>query len=73
MLETSQIVAPSTPDVQSGRPATAVSLTRVGIRGVEKVISVADGHGLYFAELECFVDLDRSARRASTCRASRRS
>ncbi len=58
MLETSQIVAPATPDVQSGRPATQVSLTRVGIRGVEKVISVADGHGLYFAELECFVDLD---------------
>ncbi|MDX6637910.1 MAG: cyclohydrolase, partial [Solirubrobacterales bacterium] len=58
MLETSQILPASTPDVQSGRPATQVSLTRVGIRGVEKVISVADGHGLYFAELECFVDLD---------------
>jgi GTP cyclohydrolase I/GTP cyclohydrolase-4 len=55
----------TTPDVQAGRPATAVSLTRVGVRGVEKVISVG-GHGsaadadgrLYFAELECFVDLN---------------
>jgi GTP cyclohydrolase IV len=48
--------APSTPDVQAGRPATEVSLTRVGVRGVEKVITVADR--LYFAELECFVDLN---------------
>jgi GTP cyclohydrolase-4 len=59
MLETSQVVPASTPDVQSGQPATQVSLTRVGIRGVEKVISVADGQGLYFAEMECFVDLDK--------------
>jgi GTP cyclohydrolase I/GTP cyclohydrolase-4 len=48
--------AQSTPDVQAGRPATEVSLTRVGVRGVEKVITVADR--LYFAELECFVDLN---------------
>src|SRR4051794_25072755 len=51
-------------DVQAGRPATPISLTRVGVRGVEKVIHVtapagsADERGsLYFAELECFVDL----------------
>ena len=43
-------------DVQSGRPATEVSLTRVGVREVEKVIRVAGDH--YFAELECFVDLN---------------
>src|SRR3954468_11969328 len=54
-----------TPDVQAGRPATPVSLTRVGVRGVEKVIHVAAPGGspdergsLYFAELECFVDLN---------------
>jgi len=46
-----------------------VSLTRVGVRGIEKVIRVgghraasgdgADGPGNYFfAELECFVDLN---------------
>ncbi len=46
----------STPDVQAGRPATEVSLTRVGVRGVEKVIAVAGDH--YFAELACFVDLN---------------
>jgi GTP cyclohydrolase I/GTP cyclohydrolase-4 len=58
------------PDVQAGRPATEVSLTRVGVRGVEKVIRVggtpaapgrspADAAGNYFfAELECFVDLN---------------
>jgi GTP cyclohydrolase IV len=46
----------TTPDVQAGRPTTEVSLTRVGVRGVEKAITVADR--LYFAELACFVDLN---------------
>ena len=50
-------IAPGTPrDVQASRPATEVSLTRVGVRGVEKVIHVSGG--LYFAELACFVDLN---------------
>src|SRR5687768_18583903 len=53
----SSIHTVSTPDVQAGRPVTEVSLTRVGVRGVEKVIRVAGGD-LYFAELECFVDLN---------------
>ena len=54
------------PDVQARRPRTEVSLTRVGVAGVEKVIridpraavatSTATGQ-LYFAEFECFVDL----------------
>ncbi|MGI9020083.1 MAG: GTP cyclohydrolase MptA [Solirubrobacterales bacterium] len=52
----------TSPDVQASRPATEVSLTRVGVRGVEKVIQVngsADGRAsLFFAELECFVDLN---------------
>jgi GTP cyclohydrolase I/GTP cyclohydrolase-4 len=48
------------PDVQSGRPTTEVSLTRVGVRGVEKVIRVnGDAAGSYFfAQLDCFVDLN---------------
>ena len=50
------------PDVQARRPRTEVSLTRVGVRGVEKVIRIdpADGAGpqLFFAELECYVDLE---------------
>jgi GTP cyclohydrolase I/GTP cyclohydrolase-4 len=49
-------------DVQAGLPDTRVSLTRVGVRGVEKVIHVAspagDAPGLFFAELEAFVDLN---------------
>jgi GTP cyclohydrolase I/GTP cyclohydrolase-4 len=47
-------------DVQASRPSTQVSLTRVGVRGVEKVIHVRNGGGgnLYFAELACFVDLN---------------
>ena len=53
----SSIHTVSTPDVQAGRPATEVSLTRVGVRGVEKVIRISGGDH-YFAELECFVDLN---------------
>ena len=49
-------LSPTTPDVQAARPTTEVSLTRVGVRGVEKVIEVGGDH--YFAELECFVDLN---------------
>ena len=48
------------PDVQARVPATQVSLSRVGVTGVEKVIRVkADGtENLYHAEFECFVDLE---------------
>ncbi len=53
--------APS-PDVQARRPRTEVSLTRVGIRGVEKVIRIdvdeGEGPQLFFAEIECYVDLN---------------
>jgi GTP cyclohydrolase-4 len=46
-------------DVQGRRPATTVSLSRVGVTGVEKVIRIrANGaEQLFYAELECFVDL----------------
>src|ERR671922_268277 len=46
-------------DVQSRRPSTQVSLSRVGVTGVEKVLRVrSDGaEQLFYAELECFVDL----------------
>jgi GTP cyclohydrolase IV len=48
------------PDVQAGLPATQVSLSRVGVTGVEKVIRVkTDGtENLFYAEFECFVDLN---------------
>ena len=46
-------------DVQSRLPATQVSLSRVGVSGVEKVVRVRSNGGeqLFYAELECFVDL----------------
>jgi len=46
-------------DVQARRPGTHVSLTRVGVTGVEKVIRIGsqDTEQLFYAELECFVDL----------------
>ena len=42
-------------DVQSQTPTVHVSLSRVGVTGVEKVVRVRDQ--LYWARLECFVDL----------------
>src|SRR4029453_3186691 len=46
-------------DVQSRRPSTHVSLSRVGVTGVEKVIRIGSNgdEQLLSAELECFVDL----------------
>jgi GTP cyclohydrolase IV len=48
------------PDVQASAPTVRVSLSRVGVTGVEKVIRIAAGDGhpqLFSARLECFVDL----------------
>jgi GTP cyclohydrolase I/GTP cyclohydrolase-4 len=42
-------------DVQSRAPRVAVGLSRVGVTGVEKVVRIRDE--LFFARLECFVDL----------------
>src|SRR5918992_1097378 len=43
------------PDVQASAPTLHISLSRVGVTGVEKVIRVNDQ--LFSARLECFVDL----------------
>jgi GTP cyclohydrolase IV len=55
-----ETATPAAPDVQASVPATQVSLSRVGVTGVEKVIRVkADGaENLFYAEFECFVDLN---------------
>jgi GTP cyclohydrolase-4 len=48
------------PDVQASAPTVHVSLSRVGVTGVEKVIRIGAGDGhpqLFSARLECFVDL----------------
>jgi GTP cyclohydrolase-4 len=46
-------------DVQARRPATHVSLSRVGVTGVEKVLRIESNGSeqLFYAEVECFVDL----------------
>jgi GTP cyclohydrolase I/GTP cyclohydrolase-4 len=61
MTDPTPLLSTPATDVQASPPATQVSLTRVGVRGVEKVIHVDPGDiggGLFFAELECFVDLN---------------
>src|SRR5919206_833573 len=47
------------PDVQAQAPTVHVSLSSVGVTGVEKVVRIRqDGEEqLFHAELECFVDL----------------
>ncbi|HVW17302.1 MAG TPA: GTP cyclohydrolase MptA [Solirubrobacteraceae bacterium] len=59
-------VATIAPDVQSQRPTVHVSLSRVGVTGVEKVIRVRDQ--LFWARLECFVDLGPSQKGAHMSR-----
>jgi GTP cyclohydrolase I/GTP cyclohydrolase-4 len=60
MASDASTVTPGSADVQASAPATMVSLSRVGVTGVEKVIRVStDGaENLYHAEFECFVDLN---------------
>jgi GTP cyclohydrolase IV len=53
-------ISPAARDVQSERPTTEISLSRVGVTGIEKVLRVKSNgtEELYHAELECFVDLN---------------
>lgn len=55
----SRIATITAPDVQAQLPTLHVSLSRVGVTGVEKVIRIKqDGtEQLFAAQLECFVDL----------------
>ena len=55
ILECHGTMRASSLDVQAQRPTVQVSLSRVGVTDVEKVIRVRDQ--LYWARLECFVDL----------------
>ena len=52
-------VPTASPDVQSQRPSIGVSLSSVGVTGVEKVIRIRQNgsESLFYAELECVVDL----------------
>ncbi len=53
-------------DVQARAPALPVGLSRVGVTGVEKVIRI--GSELFFARLDCFVDLGREQKGAHMSR-----
>jgi len=53
-------------DVQARPPAVPVGLSRVGVTGVEKVVRIRDE--LFFARLECFVDLSREQKGAHMSR-----
>jgi len=50
---------PPVPDVQASAPAIPVSLSRVGVTNVEKVISIGPrgAEQLYHAKLDCFIEL----------------
>jgi GTP cyclohydrolase IV len=50
---------PRVPDVQASAPAIHVSLSRVGVTNVEKVTRIGPrgAEQLYYAKLDCFVDL----------------
>jgi GTP cyclohydrolase IV len=54
-----QITIPSGADVQASTPTIHVSLSRVGVTNVEKVIRIGPpgAEQLYYAKLDCFVDL----------------
>ena len=53
-------------DVQARAPGVPVGLSRVGVTGVEKVVRIRDE--LFFAQLECFVDLSRDQKGAHMSR-----
>jgi len=64
------LAVPPAPDVQTRTPAVALSLSRVGVTGVEKVIRVGrpGEEQLFHARLECFVDLGPSQKGAHMSR-----
>jgi GTP cyclohydrolase I/GTP cyclohydrolase-4 len=53
-------------DVQARAPSVPIGLSRVGVTGVEKVIRIRDE--LFFARLECFVDLNSDQKGAHMSR-----
>jgi GTP cyclohydrolase-4 len=59
MTEQSRTAGVPFEDVQARRPTAHVSLSRVGVTGVEKVVRIRSNgdEQLFYAELECYVDL----------------
>jgi len=58
------------PDVQAQSPGVRVSLSRVGVTEVEKIVRIRQGESeqLFSARLECFVDLGRDQKGAHMSR-----
>jgi GTP cyclohydrolase I/GTP cyclohydrolase-4 len=56
----------TTEDVQARPPSVPVGLSRVGVTGVEKVVRIREE--LFFARLDCFVDLSREQKGAHMSR-----
>src|SRR5215213_11861183 len=55
------VLRPASDDVQARRPTSHVSLSRVGVTNVQKVIRIGGEGGdaqLFYADLDCFVDLN---------------
>ncbi len=70
-MDGSAPIPSATPDVQSRRPDTALGLSRVGVTGVQKVIRIRASEAdeqLFYAELECFVDLGSAQKGAHMSR-----
>ena len=71
-MQGSRTIAPEGPtlgagdDVQARVPAIPVSLSRVGVTDVEKVVRI--GEELFYARLDCFVDLSREQKGAHMSR-----
>src|SRR5439155_13460406 len=53
-------------DVQARSPVVPVGLSRVGVTGIEKVVRIRDE--LFYAQLECFIDLSRDQKGAHMSR-----
>jgi GTP cyclohydrolase-4 len=61
MAESIPVLGAPSDDVQARRPTAHVSLSRVGVTNVQKVIRInsgSDGDQLFYADLDCFVDLN---------------
>jgi GTP cyclohydrolase IV len=62
MAKSTTLISTGVRDLQASSPRTFLSLSRVGVTGIEKVLRVDDGEveaaQLYYAELECLVDLN---------------
>ncbi len=60
MTHPAELAGPLSSDVQARRPNARVSLSRVGVTGVSKIVRLRAGNSdeqLFYADLECFVDL----------------